>query len=128
MLVTSPGPCAYDIARVWFRTSLEHAWGRLAAFRHGRSEDSRTIFGELFTHDAVDLARPERSLLYRWAIKESWKLIVPQDPLGAVELFDMQNDPSESRNLAEIYPDRVRDITAEIDAWWDGKSTASLSR
>ncbi len=100
----------------------------LLPFTTGGATDSRTIFGEVFTHDAVDLARPERSLLYRWAIKKSWKLIVPQDPLGTVELFDVQSDPSESRNLAEIYPDRVHAITAEIDKWWDGKSTASVSQ
>ena len=42
-----------------------------------RSRGRKTIFGEIFTHDAVDIDRPASSLRYRWVIEGYWKLIVP---------------------------------------------------
>src|SRR5207248_2947112 len=37
----------------------------------------QAIFGECFTHDAVDIDDPASSLRYRWSIADDWKLIVP---------------------------------------------------
>lgn len=43
-----------------------------------------------------------------------WKLIV--DPNGAVQLFDLANDPYERTDLAEREPARVKDLRAKLDA------------
>ena len=37
----------------------------------------KIIFGEVFTHSALDIHRPVTNLQYRWCIEGRWKLIVP---------------------------------------------------
>ena len=84
----------------------------------------RAIFGEIFTHDAVDIHRPSTSLRYRWVIEDHWKLIVPapqNTPGGAVELYDLTTDPSESRNLAAESPERVAQLRSLVDENWPGR-------
>jgi uncharacterized sulfatase len=79
------------------------------------------IFGEVFTHNAVNIHDPASSLRYRWVIAGGWKLIVPDRhnvPDGTVELFDVEHDPGETRNLAGDQPRRVADLRARLDAWW----------
>ena len=61
----------------------------------------RAIFGEIFTHNAVDIQVPAASLRYRWVVSGDWKLISPDrrnEPAGVIELFDVAHDPAESRN------------------------------
>jgi uncharacterized sulfatase len=79
------------------------------------------IFGEVFTHNAVDIHDPASSLRYRWIIAGGWKLIVPHHrnvPDGAVELFDLGHDPGETRNLAAEQPQKVADLRTRLDRWW----------
>ena len=45
-----------------------------------------------------------------------WKLIELYEE-SRRELFHLAKDVSESRNLAEQEPDRVRDLAAKLDAW-----------
>jgi arylsulfatase A-like enzyme len=90
----------------------------------GRRE---AVFGEIFTHNAVDMHRPASSLRYRWTVAGDWKLIVPapqNTPDAAMELYDLATDPFETRNLADQNPQEVVRLKALIDAWWpaeDGK-------
>jgi len=84
----------------------------------------KAIFGEIFTHDAIDIHRPSTSLRYRWVIEDHWKLIVPapqNTPGGAVELYDLTADPSESRNLAAESPERVAQLRSLVDDNWPGR-------
>ena len=79
------------------------------------------IFGEVFTHDAVDLRRPATSLCDRWAIAGDRKLILPSPrnvPDGAAELYDLASDPFETRNLAGREAPEVARLTGLLDAWW----------
>ncbi len=79
------------------------------------------VFGEVFTHNAVDLHDPASSLRYRWAVTGDWKLIVPDGRNvrgGTVELFDVAHDPGETRNLAAEQPRQVAEILAKLDAHW----------
>jgi arylsulfatase A-like enzyme len=79
------------------------------------------IFGECFTHDAVDINDPGSSLRYRWVIAGEWKLIVPNPenvPQGEVELYHVAADPSEQKNLAREQPDQVEALQKKLDAWW----------
>ncbi len=83
-----------------------------------------TLFGECFTHNAVDLARPASGLRWRWTIEGNWKLIVPapqNEPEGKIELFDLAADPHEKTNLAEKEPERVERMRSALDRWWEGK-------
>src|SRR5690606_37666157 len=61
----------------------------------------RAIFGEIFSHDVVDVDDPSRSLLYRWLIRDRWKLIVPTTGNAQMELYDLFDDPSEEQDLAK---------------------------
>lgn len=84
----------------------------------------QAIFGEIFTHNAVDLQVPASSLQYRWCIDGWWKLIVPNpalEPQGAVELYDLKADARETTNLAAGQPERVSTMREQIDRWWPGK-------
>ncbi|MCZ2341867.1 MAG: sulfatase [Bacteroidales bacterium] len=80
-----------------------------------------TVYGEIFEHNAVDIHDPAANLQYRWVIHGHWKLIVPQAPNvqnGSVELYDLAQDPDETRNLAAAHPDRVAALRKRLDAWW----------
>jgi uncharacterized sulfatase len=82
------------------------------------------IFGEIFSHDVVDVDRPAASLRYRWIIEENWKLIVPQPPLVAdepMQLYDLAEDPHEMDNLASQLGPRVAAMKQALDDWWNGE-------
>lgn len=81
----------------------------------------RAIFGEVFEHDVADVDHPTKSLTFRWIIRENWKLIVPADPNGKPELYDVVADPFETRDLATTHPELVKKLTEELDRWWSGK-------
>jgi uncharacterized sulfatase len=83
----------------------------------------KQLFGECFTHDAKDLANPAASLRWRWMIDGHTKLIVPaaqNQPGESPELYDLAADPREEKNLAVSQPDRVAELTRQLDAWWPG--------
>jgi uncharacterized sulfatase len=84
-------------------------------------QSRKAIFGECFTHNAVDIHQPATSLRWRWEITDGWKLIVPSpanEPDAPVELYHIAKDPFEKTNLAEEQPERVAKMRAAIDAWW----------
>ncbi len=105
----------------------------LPLVRDGEPLDRDIIFGESFAHDIADLDDPEASLLYRWAIRGRWKLLLTYD--GQVgryasshprterrpQLFDLIADPHEETNLAADHPEQVASLAAEIDRWWPVK-------
>ncbi|MDQ3621093.1 MAG: sulfatase [Verrucomicrobiota bacterium] len=82
------------------------------------------IFGEIFTHDAVDLDHPASSLRFRWVVEGNWKLIVPaprNEPDARVQLYDLVKDPEEKNDLAAREPERVAKLTETLNTWWPGK-------
>lgn len=81
-----------------------------------------SIHGECFTHNAVDLDAPEKSLRWRWIIEGSWKLVVPDpinEPTCKIELYDLGRDPGEENDLASAQPERVLKLKAQVDARWN---------
>lgn len=82
------------------------------------------VFGEIFEHNAVDIAKPEANLQYRWVIAGTWKLILPnlkRMPLKHVELYDLRADPKEETDLSSRHPEIVAALTKKLDTWWPGK-------
>ena len=81
-----------------------------------------TIFGACFTHNAVDLDVPAKSLLWRWCVQKNLKLIVPgpNEPAAPVELYEVIADPNESKNLATDHAEEVQALRVKLDAWWSG--------
>ncbi len=78
----------------------------------------KSIFGECFTHNAVDLNEPAKNLRWRWTIDDQWKLIVPHEAGQKTELYDIQHDPHETKNLAQQAPMVVQALERKIDTWW----------
>jgi uncharacterized sulfatase len=84
----------------------------------------KAIFGEIFTHNAVDIHRPFSSLRYRWAVAGDWKLVLPEPrntPKGTAELYNLSSDPFERRNLAGTDAPRMAQLRGLIDEWWSGR-------
>jgi uncharacterized sulfatase len=85
-------------------------------------QNRKAIFGECFTHNAVDLDNPAANLRFRWMIEGDWKLIVPEpanEPTAKIELYDLAHDEHENANLAAQHLDRVARMRAELDRWWN---------
>tara|TARA_R110002111_G_scaffold258083_1_gene326806 strand:+ start:33534 stop:34871 length:1338 start_codon:yes stop_codon:yes gene_type:complete len=54
----------------------------------------------------------------RSAVRQgAWKLVLNQDRKTPVELFDLNEDLSESKNLAEKQPQRVKEMQNAFTAW-----------
>lgn len=87
----------------------------------GGKSPRQQLFGEIFAHDVAEIDRPAASLQYRWTIKNQWKLILPAAAEARPELYDLSADPTEDHDLAAAQPERVRELTAEINQWWNGK-------
>ena len=83
----------------------------------------RPLFGECFTHNAIDLDRPAANLRWRWIIDDGWKLIVPapQNEKGQPELYHVSEDERETTNLAAAEPARVATMRKKLDMWWRGE-------
>jgi uncharacterized sulfatase len=85
----------------------------------------QAIFGECFTHDAVDIDGPATSLRFRWVIDGGWKLIVPEPrnvPKGKIELYHITEDSGEEKDLAGEQKDRVEALRKKLDDWWTPKT------
>lgn len=78
----------------------------------------KSIFGECFEHTIPDLDDPAKGLRWRWAIDERWKLIVPKEPDKPSELYDIQADPKEEKDLAAREPAAVQALRGKLDEWW----------
>ena len=54
-------------------------------------------------------------------IDGDWKCIVPhpaREPDATTELFNLAEDPHEKEDLAATHPERVRQLTRQINDWW----------
>jgi uncharacterized sulfatase len=84
----------------------------------------KTVFGECFTHNAVDLNDPAQNLRYRWIMEGRWKLIVPagQAETKKLELYDVVADPHERNELAAQNGEIVAALSRKLDDWWNPAS------
>lgn len=84
----------------------------------------RTLYGAIFTHDAVDIRDPAANLMTRWMIDGEWKLLVPvpgkanEEQPQQIELYRIAADPEEKTNLAAREPKRLQALQQKLDAWW----------
>jgi len=46
-----------------------------------------------------------------------WKMHLPRRQRGDVELYDLSQDPSESKNVAHQHPDVVASLTKKVQTW-----------
>lgn len=82
----------------------------------------KAIFGECFTHNAINLDNPAANLRWRWMIEGDWKLIAPDpvnEPQGKAELYNLADDPQEQVDRSQEDGQRVARMRAGLDAWWN---------
>ncbi len=95
----------------------------------------KTIFAEAYNHDIVNIDAPAESILYKIAVEQRWKLMIPNGIMikekatsrkeniagyysDEVQLFDLHSDPEESTNVASAYPAEVERLSRAINEWW----------
>ena len=98
-------------------------------------DERKTIFAEAYNHDITNVNIPTASILYKIALEKDWKLIVPNPDMiqkeGTTEkeyhagyyfkdlqLFNLTEDPAESKNVAAQNPVEVKRLTKAISDWW----------
>ena len=98
--------------------------------KSGEATPRKEVLGEGFAHDIADVNNPQASLLYRWIVKDEWKLLLTYD--GEVnryasshprtekrpQLYNLLEDPHENKNLASENPEVVSNLAREISKWW----------
>ncbi len=94
-----------------------------------------SLFGSTSAHTAVDIADPVANLKYRSVVREDgWKLIAPYTPNRDVtlairgtiadwmrfepELYNVIDDPFETKDLAAERPELVVELQAALQQWW----------
>jgi uncharacterized sulfatase len=80
-----------------------------------------SVSGECFTHDAVDLDKPESGLRWRWIVRDGWKLILPtpwNEPNAKPELYRIVEDPFERSDVASRHPMQVGRLRRELEKTW----------
>jgi uncharacterized sulfatase len=81
----------------------------------------KVLFAEAFDHDIPDMNDLSKGLQYRIAIDYPWKLILPnKDRMdeAEVELFNIRDDPHETRNFASENEQMVVGMKEKLDEWW----------
>lgn len=82
-------------------------------------EQRKAVFGEIYAHD---FTTTDASLYYRTAVNDRYKLILPDPENKAdevVQLYDLQEDPYEERNLAAERPEVVQQLSEQLEASWN---------
>ncbi len=79
--------------------------------------DRKAIFGEIFEHDIVAMDDPAASLMYRWVIDDTFKLIAPTARMKGElpQLYRLDNDPEENHDLATEIPEVVSALMKKLD-------------
>jgi len=88
----------------------------------------KAIFVEDFAHNMAAPDAPEEMLEGRGAICGDWKLVVTQPsgktaktPARPAEtyLFNLKQDPKETKDLATANPQKVQELMKLLNEWWD---------
>ena len=102
----------------------------LPVVMEGAKLGRNTLYGESFAHDIVDLQNLQASLLYRWVIRDNWKLILTYDgqvtsyvPVHSAaergpQLYNLTDDPHEYQNLAATNGPLAEELAELIGDWW----------
>ena len=98
-----------------------------AEARQAREE----VFGVTHSVHNMTPGDPADTIQYRWCVEDRWKLIVRHHGKDTtqyrnlhiwdevpVRLYDLEEDPHESTNLAEKHPDVVARMRKKLDDWW----------
>lgn len=83
---------------------------------------TRAAMGAIYPNDAFELDAPSKHVRGRWIRLGDYKLVLPGRHKDALKrsLFNLKDDPYETRNLVEdaTQRDRVADLRQRLDDWW----------
>lgn len=80
-----------------------------------------SVYGECFTHNAIDLDEPRANLRWRWIVQGDWKLIVPNlevERIAREELYHIVDDPYETRDVRSEHTETADALRQALDSWW----------
>jgi len=115
-----------DLAPTILSASSIHPPGELPGINlldvcAGKPIQRDAVFGAIYSHNAVDILDPAANLSYRWCVQWPWKLILPRAAGGTPELYNLDADPMETKNLAAVQGTIVEELTQKVNDWWPGK-------
>ena len=90
----------------------------LLSLAAGTPSKRERVFGEIYTHDCVEVGKPQLSVTHRWVREGKWKLILPTAKVLQIELFDVEADPHEKVNRADEQRVVVARLAQALDALW----------
>ena len=82
-------------------------------------EQRDAVFAETYAHDFTNV---DSSLFYRIVVDMPYKLILPDDnnlPDKRPELYDIVDDPHETKDLSASHRDIVKNLSGKIESWWN---------
>lgn len=99
--------------------------------------EGRAIFGESYDRKQGNIKNPEATLLKRWVIQGSYKLVLSYDGEGSYsggkdqrtsspELFDLVKDPYETTNLYGKLPEVANPLKEKLKGWYPLKERTIL--
>ena len=54
-------------------------------------------------------------------MQANWRLI------NGTELYDLDTDPEQRTNVADQYPEKMQELKAAYETWWDGSHQATAT-
>ena len=90
---------------------------RSPVFLEGPGKRARPVFWEYGVHGSIKPGKAEH-ISPALAMREGdWKLLMNPDG-SELKLFNLRQDIGESKNVVETYPDIVRMMRPQLEAWW----------
>ena len=93
--------------------------------KNNEAEDSYS-FAQLFEGEIPPARKAmiHQSMIGQFAIREGkWKLIMPKKANQEMELYDLENDLAEQRNVLDKHPEIAADLTSKMIKIIDGSKT-----
>jgi uncharacterized sulfatase len=84
----------------------------------GKPLNREAVFGANFRHKAEKPVEPTDTMDFRWCVAWPWKLIQSRDEAKPAELYNLDDDPRETINVAGMNVDRAKTLSSKMDAWW----------
>lgn len=100
-------------------TFLKWAGGRAPEVLDGRDLSDWILQGGKSPHETLFWAYEELGAVRRgdWKLLENWREGLGTATEKGLWLANLAEDPGETRNLAGVQPDLVRELKAELDRW-----------
>ena len=93
-------------------------------------EKRQTVYGVFHSSHNMTLGKPDETLQYLWCIDGDWKLMIRYHGIDKTQyrklhqwdketyrLYNLKEDPTETKNLAKEHPEKIEALKKKIEAW-----------